>query len=272
MKKLIALICIAILSSAGLFAQEEADTNNTTNDQDTIKITWGKSKIFVVGDHDVDTVIKVKKVKQRYNHFAGLDIGVNGFLNPDLSVDLQKDAHFMDLDYAKSITFSWNFYERYIPIAKEKFGISTGLGIEFNNYTLDRDVVLFTDKDTTFGFADTTRSISKNKFKSTMLNLPLMLETNIGRDAEHSFHLAAGAMVSYRVGSKSKQVYKQDGKDFKVKNRTDFNMNPFRFSLVARAGYGNFTVFATYGITPLFEDDKGPEIYPFSVGIALAAF
>ena len=99
-----------------------------------------------------------------------------------------------------------------------------------------------------------------------------MLETNIGKDAKHSFHLAAGALFSYRLGSKTKQKYSEDGKDYKVKNRNDFNMNPFRASLAARVGYGQFTLFANYSITEMFEDNDGPEIYPFTVGISLAAF
>lgn len=162
--------------------------------------------------------------------------------------------------------------EYYIPIAKEKFGIMTGLGFEFNSYDLDRSVSVFADEDTTIGVVDPTKDIEKNRFKSTMLNLPLMFETNIGKDAEHSFHLAAGVMGSMRVGSKTKQIYDQSGKEYKVKNRTDFNMSPFRMNAVARIGYGDFTLFASYSLTPMFDKDKGPELYPFTVGISLVSF
>ena len=162
--------------------------------------------------------------------------------------------------------------EYYIPIAKEKFGIMTGLGFEFNSYDLDRSVSVFADEDTTIGVVDPTKDIEKNRFKSTMLNLPLMFETNIGKDAEHSFHLAAGVMGSMRVGSKTKQIYDQSGKEYKVKNRTDFNMSPFRMNAVARIGYGDFTLFASYSLTPMFDKDKGPELYPFTIGISLVSF
>lgn len=262
---------VLMMFGAGLMAQEKTDTVKQVK-SDSIKFSWGNSKVIIVGGDNEEDSKEDDSKKQRYNHFAGIDIGVNGFLNPDMGTNLQKEAEFMDLNYGKSIAVSLNFWEKYIPIAKEKFGIMTGLGFEFNNYDLDRDVTIFTDKDTTFGVDIASKSIEKNKFKSTMLNWPVMLETNIGKDARHSFHLAAGVMLSYRVGSKTKQIYEEGGKEFKVKNRNDFNMNPFRANLTARVGYGQFTMFASYSLTEMFEDNDGPEIYPFTVGISLAAF
>lgn len=274
MKNLKNIFIICLLLGGGLMAQESTDSVKIEESSDTTRISWGKSKIIIIAgeDDEADSEKKVKEVKQRYNHFAGIDIGVNGFLNPDMGMHLQKEAEFLDLNYGKSISFAWNFWEQYIPIAHEKFGILTGMGIEFNNYDLDNDVDIVTTKDTTYGIKDLNKSISKNRLKSTMINVPLMLETNIGKDAKHSFHLAAGALFSYRLGSKTKQKYTADGKDYKVKNRNDFNMNPFRASLAARVGYGNFTIFANYSLTEMFESNDGPEIYPFTVGISLAAF
>ena len=295
MKKILNTILITSLLSSAAYGQgvqvEKADTNynaqksKTTitiengnvsvedeDGEDTTRITWGNKRIIIVDNDETDTIEIKKEVKQRFNHFAGIDLGVNGFLSDKQSFDLQKDAQFMDLDYARSFTISLNFFEQYIPIFNEKFGISTGLGFEFTKYALSRDISIYADKDTTFGFTDSSKSIQKNLFKTEMINWPIMLETNLGKDAKHSFHLAAGGMVSYRLGAKTKQKYSQGGTDFKSKDRGDFNTNPFMFSLVARVGYGNFTIFANYSLTPLFEDNHGPEIYPFSIGISLASF
>lgn len=279
MKKLVALSLSLFLALPFLMAQEVVVKSDTTA-KDTIRITTKKKKIIIIAREDDEEDSEEKKdtvsihhiSKQRWNHFAGIDLGINGFLSPENSVDLQKEAQFMDLNYSKSISVSINFMEYYIPIAKEKFGIMTGLGFEFNSYDLDRSVSVFADEDTTIGVVDPTKDIEKNRFKSTMLNLPLMFETNIGKDAEHSFHLAAGVMGSMRVGSKTKQIYDQSGKEYKVKNRTDFNMSPFRMNAVARIGYGDFTLFASYSLTPMFDKDKGPELYPFTIGISLVSF
>jgi len=272
MKNISSLLIVLFCLGLSLNAQESTDTTSytsSTKKQDTTRISWGKKKIIIISD-DINISISDKDStkKQRYNHFTGLDLGINGFLTEDNSIDLQKEGQFMDLNYRKSISVGFGFKEWYMPIAKEKLGLATAIGIEFNTYTLDRDVTIFSNKDTTVGIADATKSIEKNKFKSTMLNVPLVLETNIGKDAAHSFYLAVGGQFSYRIGSKTKQIYEQDDTERKVKDRTDFNMNDFRFNAIARVGYGHFTLYGAYSLTPMFDKDSGPELYPFTVGIA----
>lgn len=272
-------VLMILMLGFGFSGYAQDTTTTKTKETDSLKFSWGKKKVIIIDNEDYDEECCDKdsseykrKKQQRWNHFAGIDLGVNGFLSPENSVDLQKDGQFMDLNYRKSISIALNFWEWYIPVAKEKLGFSTGMGFEFNNYALDRDITMVSTEDTTFGAVDLTKDIEKNRFKTTMLNVPLMLETNIGKDAAHSFHLAVGGQVSYRVGSKTKQIYDQAGTERKVKDRTDFNMNDFRFNAVARVGYGDFTVFASYSLTPLFEKDKGPELYPFTVGLSLVSW
>jgi len=264
------MLCTFPMLLIGQETTIKKDSSTTVEESDTFKITTKRKRILIFPNenYEEEPEVDIYKKEQRINHFTGIDIGINGFMSASNSVDLPDEAKFMDLNYAKSISISFNFWEAYIPIAKEKFGIATGLGFEFNNYDLSRDITVFSDRDTTMGINDLNKDIEKNKFKSTMLNFPVMFETNIGKDADHSFHLQVGGMVAYRVGSKTKQIFDQDGKMHKVKDRTDFNMNPYRFNLVARVGYGGFTTFATYSMTPIF-DDEGPEIYPFTVGFSL---
>lgn len=270
-----------MMSFGFISAQEQSDSTKTVKDT-SYTIEWGNKTIIVIEKPDKKDKDKEEekesdshknwKIKQRYNHYAGVDFGVNGLLSDANSVDLNKEGEFMDLNYYGSWSIAFNFIDSYIPIAHEKFGVTIGMGIEFNKYKLSRDYTMVNVQDSTFGIVDSTKSIDKNLFKSTMVNLPIMFETTLGKDRDHSFYLAAGGMVSYRLGSKTKQIYSQDGEDYKVKNRSSYNMNPFRFSAVARIGYGNFTVFASYSLTPLFEKDKGPELYPFTVGVSLVHF
>lgn len=264
-----------LLSTNGI--AQETSLSPDSKRSDTNRFSFGSTKFILISDIDDDSdksdSKKIKREnKQRWNHYAGIDLGINGLLSSKNSVDLPEGAKFMDLDYARSVSISLNFFEKYIPIAHEKFGISTGLGFEFNKYALDRDYTIFKTRDSTYGIVDSTRVLEKNLFKSEVLNWPVMLETNLGKDAKHSFHLAVGGMLSYRLGAKTKQLFKQDGEEFKVKNRTDFNTNPFLFSLVARVGYGDFTLFANYSLTSMFEKNKGPELYPFTIGVSIVSF
>ena len=246
------------------------------------KISLGKTKIIVITDEDdkdtnvvdLDTLKIKKKPNQRTNKFAGLDIGYNSFVGADNNFDLQGDAEFLEVDDSptKSLEVAINVWEKYMPIAKEKFGLMTGLGIKYNSYELDQDLLIVNQNDSTFAIEIPEREISKNKFKTTSIHLPLMFETNLGKDADHSFHMAVGGMVNWRIIAKTKQKYEIDGDRFKEKDRNDFNINTFQFAAVARVGYGDFTVYASYNLTPLFEDNQGPEVYPFTVGISVSSF
>ena len=61
--------------------------------------------------------------------------------------------------------------------------------------------------------------------------------------------------------SLTEHVNKESSKQF-------FNKN--RISFMARAGYGHFTLFGSYQMTPLFTDGEGPVVRPFSIGITLS--
>jgi len=58
----------------------------------------------------------------------------------------------------------------------------------------------------------------------------------------------------------------------KLKDHDDFFLNPFRFDATLRIGWGLINLFGTYSVSTLFKKDKGPELYPFSVGLTLAGW
>lgn len=246
------------------------------SEEDTTKLKVGNTSILIIENPqdslDKDSIKITKKKDQRFNKFAGVDIGVNGLLSKNQTIRLPENAENFELNYAKSISVGINPFEKYFPIVSEKFGITTGLGFQFNSYDIKRDLVFITTDDTIYGRIDSSRSIEKTRLKTSYLQLPLLLETNLGKSAKKSFHLAAGMLFGYRIGSKIKQIYEQDGREYKIKDRGDLNLQPFRASVTARVGYGNFTIYANYSLTPLFSDGKGPEMYPFTLGVSLLSF
>lgn len=258
-------------------------------DGDSVSLKWGHTELIVLGD----SVELKRHPKSRRNHWAGVDLAINGFLNSRNSLDLSNDAstnpeeftQFMELNYAKSWTFAINFAEWYIPIHKHRFGLVTGLGTEWNNYELKHNVRLNAEggsfihgtvdeynKDYTWGEIDTLLDYSKNRFKTWFVNAPLLVELNTGDRKNKSFHVSAGAIFGFNLQTKMKYKYRKDGDDKKEKDKQSFNTNPFRVSLTARAGVGMVNFFATYSLTPLFESGRGPELYPFTVGVTLLGF
>lgn len=259
---------------------------------DTTSIRFGRTNLLITND-----TIKInRKPKKRRNHWAGIDLGINGFMNNQGSFNLNHDINlaqtspkkvtqFMELDYAKSWVFNLNFMEYFFKINEHHVGFVTGLGLEYNNYELKHNVRLIEkggsytantlnnyNENYTWGIIDSATHFSKNRFKTFYVTAPLLFEINTGNDKNKSFHFSAGAIVAYKFTTRMKYIYEVNGNEQKVKDDSDFNTNPFKISLTARTGVGWFNVFATYSVTPLFESGKGPELYPFTVGITLLGF
>ena len=212
---------------------------------------------------------KHNKRNKNFHHWAGIDLGVNGFLNADQKLSMPKEVSFLELNYSKSIAFSLNFLEKDIHLYKNYINLVTGLGIEFNGYSFKHNVTLVPDTVYIAAITDSSINYQKNKLKATFINLPLMLEFNTHRDADKSVHIATGIVLGYKIGSKTKQKYETSDREYKIKIKDDYNLAPFRYSATVRAGYGNLTVFANYALSELFEKNKGPELHSFNVGLAL---
>lgn len=266
--------------------------NSVNVNEDTTRVKFGGTYVLVIGD----SVYVHRREKKRRSHWAGVDFGMNGFLNKNKGFNLNHEAslaatnpkdvtQFMELDYAKSWSVSLNFMEFFIPINQHHFGLILGMGTEWNNYELKHNIKLNSkggrfvfdnvdefNQDYTWGEVDTVLTYSKNRFKTWFINVPVMLEWNPGSHKNKSFHLSAGAILGLNLQTKMKYKYTYEGVAKKVKNKQSFNTNPFRTNLTVRAGVGWFTVFGTYSVTSLFEKGRGPELYPFAVGVSILPF
>jgi hypothetical protein len=253
----------------------------TTSPADTTNIKIGDKQIIVIdptpGGDSTDVAMvpdeDESNSKGALTHWDGIDLGVNVLLNKDNKTTLDAKDQWLDLDYTHSLSWRFNIVEEKIRIYKDYAGIIIGAGLTYNSYGFKQNVNVTSDSTgATTAVADTVRDFNKNKLRASYINIPLMLEFNTSENNNKSFHIAAGVIGGWKMGSVIKQ--KWDDGDDKNSNRrkSDFNMNPFTFDLTARVGYKNLTVFATYGLTPLFKKDKGPEVYPMTVGLQIVPF
>ncbi|HET6991104.1 MAG TPA: outer membrane beta-barrel protein [Bacteroidia bacterium] len=204
-----------------------------------------------------------------FKFWKGLDIGVNGYYNAANSLTNPEGYNFLELDYARSRSIAWNMGQYNFHIVKNYVNLVTGLGIEWNSYALRNNVSLQPHASEITGIEE-NHDFTKNKLKSTWLNAPLMLEFNTSKNENHSFHIGVGAEFGYNIfRNRLKQEFSINGDEQKRKVKDDFNINPFRYSLTARVGYGKYTVFANYGMSTLFKANQGPKVYPFSAGISI---
>lgn len=236
-------------------------------DGDTTKVKIG-SKKFVYVDDDKPS----KKTKRKFDgHWGGVELGINGYLAPEYKLELGSDADYLDLRYNKSFAVNINIYEQNINLIRNHLGLITGLGIGYNNYRFLRDVTLNPDEDV-LEYSYSTTDFTKNKLTASYLHIPVILEFQTHGKYYQRFHIGGGAIFGARLGTHTKQVYEQDGRKMKDKVYDDFHLSPFKADLTARIGWGNINLFANYSLIPLFRENKGPELYPFTVGISLVSW
>jgi hypothetical protein len=206
-------------------------------------------------------------------HWAGFDAGLNTFVNRNYE---GYDQPFLD----NSLLQSWSFYLNPVQqsIGLQSYhntiGLVTGLGIWWQNFRLDQNTTFEKSvtgriEPRTLVFEDNQRS----KFSMVYLILPLMAEVQIPvNHYNNRIFVSAGVTGGYRLGSHTKIVYRLDRKREKLKTPGDFSLHRFRYNLMFRAGYRNFSLFAHYDLQPLFKKTLGPELVPLSFGVNIVSF
>ena len=58
--------------------------------------------------------------------------------------------------------------------------------------------------------------------------------------------------------------------DFVLKESSKNFFNKNRLSVMGRLGYGHFTLFTSYSLTPVFRDGTGPVVRPYTIGLTLS--
>ncbi len=216
-----------------------------------------------------------KKEKKEYAgnkpSWPGIELGINGYTDADNSTTLPEGLKYMGLNYGKSISLSLNFFAVKKKFFDRHLFLYTGLGLAWNNYRFSNNITLNPNSSSVLANYDSI-SYSKNKLTASYLVAPAMVEIFFGNRRYNSFHISGGMMLGYKLGSHTKQKYESDGKTVKTKVYDDFNLNPFRASVRVSAGYGRVSIFAEQALTTMFQKNKGPVLYPFTVGIGVSSF
>ncbi|MFO7939583.1 MAG: outer membrane beta-barrel protein [Bacteroidales bacterium] len=291
--KRILLLALVLSLGLNLVAQEKADT---------IDIWLGKRLVRIVKDGE--TTIKMQKTddgdweelyeedilsqfeddddrtavytqKRRIlfdGNWAGFELGLNNYVDKDFSFSRTGDDAFMDLNTGKSWNVNINVADIGINLYKGKVGLVSGIGFEFFDYKFDDNSMTLAKENGVVvpdyaTYAD--MSLMKTKITMSYLTVPFLLEWQIPVGS-NDIVVNGGVVGGMKLGSHTKVVYKEGGNRQKDKVRDDFNLSPFRYGFTARIGYNDWKLYATYYAVPLFEEDKGPELFPVAAGISLS--
>lgn len=263
---------VAVGDGVEVVTDEWGDTTHVRIGRRTFKVIEGHHGTYVQIEKDRNR----PKWSGRFNpHWAGLEVGVNVMTNADYSVyngEYGEFGDFMDLNVGKSLTWNLNIMEFAFKNERKTFGVVTGLGFSFNDYTFNDQITMQKAGNPSMTIPvllpndNDGRSIKKSKLHVNYITAPLMLEVKTPlRMGSSRLYLAGGVIGSLYLGSHTKYKYYKGDKE---KSKSGFNINQWKYELTGRIGFGDFSVFANYSMTSLFKNGRGPEVYPLMIGIS----
>jgi hypothetical protein len=203
-----------------------------------------------------------------------LDLGTNNYL---------MNGKFPDTENASFAVRPWGSW--YIGLSSiqrtriaKKFFLEWGVGINWYNFKFQNDnVVIHKEDDGTHFTLDENpdRSYRKSKLTASYLTASLIPVLDFGDNSQksrvwdgdgNSFRIGLGPYIGYRVGSHSKIIYKDGGRE-KDKDRSNFYLNNFRYGARLQVGYRSTDLFFNYDLNELFSEGKGPKLNAFSFGV-----
>ena len=148
----------------------------------------------------------------------------------------------MGLDLSKSWEFGFNILSVYHNFKKNPhWGINLGVSWGYRSFNIDGNYALLKENGTSIFTAGNEDSSYNKVFFNACPEFEI-------RHSLKSF--------SHINGGKKKTV----GKGMYVQ--------PVGINLLAQAGYGNIGIYLRYSTYGLFQKDKGPEVSPYSFGVA----
>jgi hypothetical protein len=198
-----------------------------------------------------------------------IDLGVSQMAGaPTALTQRVFDSRSLNVGYLYELRLGGKFtFHPGLSLGAEKYSFSNSLSLAKNQSRLEVLELIGN------GGEDI---LSRSVLSANYLDLPLELRfsSSTGRRA---FHLATGFKVGVLLASHQKLVYARNapGDVRKVKNYSDFYLNPFRYGVYGRVGYGPYHLFAYYSLAEMFQSGRGPAreaINPLMLGVSIVVF
>ncbi len=175
----------------------------------------------------------------------------------------------------KTINPGVNIFGTYNFIFGESnFSFSPGIGLGIHN--MFNSSFLQTNNDSSYFVpieeAMPELSYKKSKFVAPYLDIPLEIRFK----SESEFRIAVGFKFGFLLRSYTK--YKGDDYLSELNNTTIYkkkmiqHLEKNRYGFIGRIGYKWLNIYGYYQLSTLFVKDKGPEMYPISIGITVIPF
>ena len=202
-----------------------------------------------------------------------LEYGLNYLTNP---------TQAMRTNPWKSATL--NVYYVYpIKIGESRFSVNPGIGVGSEKFGYEEGVTFYDSLGFTLlaNIGDLPRysnlgEVKKTQFVANYIDFPLEFRVHLFKDDhDRSLFLALGGKIGVNFDAKTKIKYSEFGSNKTEKDKHHFNVNSFRYGLVARFGYGPINLWYYYSGSQLFRGNKTPNMNNpgmWSFGLSISTF
>jgi hypothetical protein len=158
------------------------------------------------------------------------------------------------------------------------WSVAIGPGIATDNMVFDKMTVGIKENTSSIQFNDVsdTSHFKKYKLVTAYLEAPIELRYRFNPENDKkSVKLAVGAKVGTLLNAHIKGVNLENSNnqtinDYTLKESSKKFFSKQRLSVMGRVGYGPFSLFASYSVTPVFKEGLGPSVRPLTIGLTLS--
>lgn len=172
-----------------------------------------------------------------------------------------------------SRTFNMYFMFDFPFKSDPRFSAAIGAGLGTDNMFFKQTTIDLRKYPLSFAH-DTISSYKKYKIATGYLEVPVELRfasnpTSYNKSLKVALGIKVGTMVDAHTKAKiSRDREGYGGYTQKVKDKRNFNTT--RLAGTLRVGYGVFSIFGTYQFNEFIREGAGPNVKPYSIGLAIS--
>lgn len=213
-----------------------------------------------------------KRLDKYVPHISGLFIGFSRLSDKCMGFKVSSKAH---QDLSGSWEIGLNLLAAHQNFRRNpNWGVNIGLSWGYRAFSIDGDYALLEENGSSFfqdgsgmipeGMDDSTPYYNDSRMRYFFFRVPLQLEWQQRWNTDLIF-FNFGPEFEIRHGVRSfSHIY--GGKKQTVAK--GLYVRPVGVNLLLQAGYGNWGIYLRYSMNSLFQTGKGPDLFPYSFGLA----
>jgi hypothetical protein len=218
-------------------------------------------------DDDQDRARDKNRYSPRSKYYFNIDMGLNNYL---------EDGKFPNGNELYALnplgSWYWTFGPTYRTHLFGAFFIDLGMNAAMNVYRFENPRTRLNKTATGVQFTEDTNTVAHLKSKLTTWHIQAKAIPMVafGGNKRRSWRLwnhidkgirfGVGPYAGYRIWSRTKYTYDQDGDKKKDKNQSNFLLNDIRYGVRGQFGFKGVDFFVEYDLSEMYQENVGAPV------------